>query len=79
MPGTCKQLFLLAMGESIGGEDEDEQLKNLKPEYLEFIRQPRTLLDFNYELKVPGKLIPKRIPGGVVLVDSYYELRKARV
>ena len=26
-------------------------------------------------LKVPGKLLPKRIPGGVLLTDSTYEMR----
>ena len=35
----------------------------------------RTIKDFKIGLKVPGKLIPKRIPGGVLLVDTFYEMR----
>lgn len=29
---------------------------------------------FKIGLKVPGKLMPKRIPGGIVLQDGYYEM-----
>lgn len=33
------------------------------------------LTDFKVGLKVPGKLVPKRIKGGVLLVDTEYEMR----
>ena len=32
-------------------------------------------MDFKIGLKIPGKLIPKRIRGGVLLVDTTYEMR----
>ena len=35
----------------------------------------RTIEDFNIGLSVPGKLLPKRIPGGVLLVDTEYKMR----
>lgn len=35
----------------------------------------RTLSDFRAGLKVPGKLLPKTIRGGVLLVDTLYEMR----
>ena len=35
----------------------------------------RDLSDFKRGLAVPGKLLPKKINGGVVLVDTNYELR----
>ena len=35
----------------------------------------RTLEDFKIGLKIPGKLMPKRIRGGVLLVDTTYEMR----
>lgn len=35
----------------------------------------RTMRDFRVGLKVPGKLRPKRIRGGVLLVDTPYEMR----
>ena len=31
--------------------------------------------DFNRGLKVPGKLRPKRIRGGIILVETPYEMR----
>lgn len=33
------------------------------------------LTDFKRGLVLPGKLIPKRIPGGVLLTDVPYEMR----
>ena len=35
----------------------------------------RTLDNFKVGLKVPDKLIPKRITGGVVLRETTYEMR----
>ena len=35
----------------------------------------RTYEDFTIGLQVPNKLVPKRIKGGVVLVDTTYKLR----
>lgn len=34
-----------------------------------------SLSDFTIGLKLPGKLLPKRIPGGVVLTETTYEMR----
>ena len=41
----------------------------------EFIKVKRELTDFKVGLKVPGKLRPKRIRGGVLLVETPYEMR----
>ena len=35
----------------------------------------RTIADFKNGLKIPGKLLPKRIKGGILLTDTYYEMR----
>ena len=40
-----------------------------------FIESFRNLTDFKIGLKVPSKLRPKRIPGGVLLVETTYEMR----
>ena len=42
---------------------------------IKFLKIKRTLEDFKIGLKIPGKLIPKRIRGGVLLVDTTYEMR----
>lgn len=69
MPQRCKNLFLKSMG-------EDVDLGNKIEEYeQEFIDTPRVLQDFKVGLKIPGKLLPRRIKGGVLLVDTMYEMR----
>lgn len=67
MPERCKQLFIASMtGEQIETRNEEE---------VEFISTKRTLTDFNVGLRVPSKLMPKRIHGGIVLTDTFYEMR----
>lgn len=70
MPSKCKHLFLLSMQNSIpwspGLYTEEEK---------EFLRNYRTLEDFKVGLIVPGKLMPKHIEGGTILVDTTYEMR----
>ena len=70
MPEKCKQLFLKSMQgyEPQKGDDYTE-------EELEFISTKRTIEDFKIGLRVPGKLLPKRIRGGVVLEPTTYEMR----
>ena len=40
-----------------------------------FLAEMKDLSDFDIGLKVSGKLLPKRIKGGIVLVDTFYEMR----
>ena len=40
----------------------------------DFVNRKRDLEDFREGLIVPGKLIPKRMPGGIVLIDTDYEM-----
>lgn len=74
MPERCKDLFI----QSIEGADG---LREYSREELEFLfdeegnRLYRTLDDFNIGLRVFGKLIPKRIKGGVVLIEDFYTMR----
>lgn len=70
MPNRCKELFLLSMDGYQHDHDED-----FTPAELEFLETKRTLQDFSIGLCVPGKLMPKHIAGGVLLVDSYFEMR----
>lgn len=74
MPRKCKNLFL----ESMRGDATKE---GRTQEELDFLFDGdgnpivRTLEDFQIGLCVPGKLRPKRIPGGVLLVETMYEMR----
>ena len=68
MPDRCKQLFVRSMEGDKWKEGENNEVK-------EFLSKKRTLEDFRVGLKVPGKLMPKRIKGGVLLVETTYEMR----
>ena len=52
-----------------------EEVQEYEEDELEFLSVKRELDDFKVGLKVPGKLMPKRIRGGVLLVDTNYEMR----
>ena len=41
-----------------------------------FLQNMKSVTEFTYGLKVPGKLMPKHVPGGIVLVDTVYEMKK---
>lgn len=68
MPKHCKDLFV----DSITGSRSQ---KKYTLEEEKFIQTKRTLKDFKVGLIVPGKLRPKRIKGGVLLVTTSYEMR----
>lgn len=70
MPDKCKHLFELSMaGYEVKEGDE------FTDEEKDFLKTKRTIKDFCVGLCVPGKLLPKRIRGGVLLVDTTYEMR----
>lgn len=68
MPERCKDLFALSMGEC-------RQVKDMNFNELKFAVKDRDIEDFKIGLTVPGKLLPKRIRGGVLLVDTNYQMR----
>ena len=78
MPETCKSLYLKSM-EGLTEEqwktERKEEWNEMKQEEREFVTTKRGLEDFKIGLLVPGKLVPKRIRGGVLLVNTTYEMR----
>lgn len=75
MPKRCKDLFELSLSgdADINKEWNDEEKEFLFNEDSNPIK--RDYSSFKIGLKVPGKLRPKRIRGGVLLVDTSYEMR----
>ena len=71
MPDKCKKLFMHSVLQDL---TEDEIL-SYHPIEQEFLREHRKLSDFDYGLRVPGKLLPKQIKGGVLLCETIYEMR----
>lgn len=70
MPSKCKTLFELSMQ----GFTPPDESTDWSDEEKEFLKDKRTLEDFNIGLEVPGKLRPKRIRGGVLLVETPYKM-----
>jgi hypothetical protein len=70
MSDKCKQLFMRSVQrKAIRGD------KGCTKEEMLFLAKHRKLEDFDIGLVVPGKLKPKRIKGGVLLVTEPYEMR----
>ena len=68
MPQRSKDLFLASMG-------VEKELGELNEWEEEFLKKEHKLEDFKVGLIVPGKLMPKKIRGGTVLVDTLYQMR----
>ena len=73
MPKKCKQLFVKSLDPETKEKVQEDD--NYTEDEKEFLSTTRTLNDFKLGLKVPGKLLPKRIKGGIILVDTSYEMR----
>lgn len=71
MPKKCKNLFELSMQ----GFTPDENDTDYTDEEKDFLSHKRKLEDFTIGLSVPGKLRPKRIRGGILLVETPYKMR----
>lgn len=71
MPKKCKNLFVLSMQ----GFKPNENNTDYTDEEKEFLSHKRKLEDFTIGLSVPGKLRPKRIRGGILLVETPYKMR----
>ena len=75
MPKRCKDLFEISLA---GDADKNEEWSDEEKEFLfDENNKPikRDYSSFKIGLKVPGKLRPKRIRGGILLVDTSYEMR----
>lgn len=66
MTKKCKDLLNASITQEIP--------EDLKENELKFVQKKRTLEDFKSGLVVPGKLTPKRISGGLLLVETDYKL-----
>jgi hypothetical protein len=75
MPDRSKELFEISL---TGKYDEGREWTDDEKAFLfntEGKLITRDLTDFKVGLKIPDKLIPKRILGGIVLNNTWYEMR----
>lgn len=68
MPDRCKDLFIRSLSGDTAREYETKETK-------QFLLKKRSMKDFKNGLIIPGKLVPKRIPGGVILTETTYEIK----
>lgn len=70
MPDRCKNIFRRSLERELAWDDEEmcDLNRNL-------INRKCDIEDFKIGLKIYGKLIPKRIKGGIVLEETTYEMR----
>lgn len=69
MPQRCKDLLNLSL---LGADSNNYKLNE---EEKRFVEVKRTLQDFQVGLCVPSKLMPKRVEGGILLVETNYKMR----
>ncbi len=77
MPQKCKDLFELSLQGTANKNDREYTEEELEFLFDSETGEPikRELTDFKVGLRVPGKLRPMRIRGGVLLVETPYEMR----
>lgn len=75
MPERCKNLFIKSMQDLTEVTDDVLKSEGYNAEEIEFIRTKRDITDFDIGLRVPSKLKPHQIKGGVVLKSEFYEMR----
>lgn len=68
---TVKNLFIHSVEQDYDIASNPD--KYTEPQ-LEFLKEPRTLNDFVPGLIIPGKLGQRRIPGGVILAETNFEM-----
>lgn len=69
MPDRCKKLFNMSL------TGDYEGIEKYNEEQQKFARTPRTITDFKRGLSIGGKLSPKRIQGGVLLVETTFTMK----
>lgn len=75
LPGRSKELFLSSMLGRNEAETEEILNSKLSQHEKDFIAVPRNVEDFDIGINIPGKLMPKRIKGGILLVNTDFRMR----
>ena len=83
MPDRCKELLVASLNghtsnellRKMGYSLETRNDENIKA-IIDFVSVKRELTDFKVGLKVPAKLKPVRIKGGVILKEDFYTMRE---
>lgn len=69
LPERCKNLFLKSCGYDVSVKIESQKEQD-------FVNVKRTLKDLKKGLVIPGKLMPKRVDGGIVLKECDFTVKE---
>lgn len=78
MPDRCKNLLNARLTNKTFTNEEKMELSDDAIDFLfddDGNTKPMELEDFKIGIKIPGKLLPKRIKGGIVLTDTEFTMR----
>ena len=78
LPDKCKNLFNKSLSVTEGQTYNKDDYNVAEREFLflpDGTPKGRTLKDFKIGLEIPGKLVPKRIIGGILLHETSYKMR----
>ena len=78
LPDKCKALFNKSLSVAEGQVYNKDDYNDAEREFLflpDGVPKERTLKDFKIGLEIPGKLVPKRIIGGILLHETSYKMR----
>lgn len=73
MPESVKQLLIRSWKDQLTGEEKTKYKRYLYDSGMN--RKYNVLSDFKIGLELPGKLMPRQVDGGVVLVETTYKMR----
>lgn len=78
LPDKCKNLFNKSLSVAEGQTYNKDDYNEAEQRFLflpDGTPKKRTLKDFKIGLEIPGKLVPKRITGGLLLHETSYKMR----
>lgn len=78
MPDRCKNLLNARLTNKTFTNEEKMELSDDAVDFLfddDGNTKPMELEDFKIGIRIPGKLLPKRIKGGIVLTDTEFTMR----
>ena len=78
MPDKCKKLLNKSLSVVEGQTYNKDGYNDAERKFLflpDGTPKARTLKDFKIGLEIPGKLVPKRIIGGILLHETTYKMR----
>lgn len=78
LPDKCKNLFNKSLSVVEGQTCNKDDYNEAERKFLflpDGTPKERTLKDFKIGLEIPGKLVPKRIIGGILLHETSYKMR----